>query len=118
MTSVLQILDIECHAYHGCLPEETAIGGRFSVDVKLDIDLAAAVESDQLQHTADYVLIHQIVKDEMQIPSKLIEHAAGRILKKIHAHYPAAFNITVTLRKFNPPVNGAAGTAVIVLSLN
>jgi 7,8-dihydroneopterin aldolase/epimerase/oxygenase len=118
MTTVLTIENIECYAYHGCLPEETKIGGRFSVDVIIDSDFTKAMDSDNLSFTADYVLIHQAVREEMAVPSKLIEHAAGRLMKRLASLYPQAANIIITVKKFNPPVNGFIGAASFRVALH
>lgn len=102
----LKIQNIECYSYHGCLKEETVIGGKFSVDVIIDYDFSKAIVSDHLEDTIDYCIIHDLVRIEMDIPSKLIEHVAGRIKEKIVAHYSSIQNIKVIVTKFNPPVNG------------
>ncbi len=114
-TSILSIEGIECWSYHGCMPEETKIGGRFAVDVVLEMDLQKAIESDDLTQTADYKTIHDLVHQEMALPSKLIEAVAGRILKQMSASFLAAIHITVRVIKFNPPVNGRIERAVITL---
>lgn len=102
----LKIQNIECYSYHGCLKEETIIGGKFSVDVIIDYDFSKAIVSDELKDTIDYCVIHDIVRSEMNIPSKLIEHVAGRIKNKIVSSYPNTNSIKVLVTKFNPPVNG------------
>ncbi|MEO8148474.1 MAG: dihydroneopterin aldolase [Bacteroidia bacterium] len=102
----LRIQNIECYSYHGCLKEETVIGGKFSVDVIIDYDFSKAIASDNLDDAIDYCVIHDLVRSEMNIPSKLIEHVAGRIKNKIVAHYTSIQNIKVIVTKFNPPVNG------------
>ena len=84
----LQIKDIQCHAFHGCMEEEARIGGRFSVDVEVTGDFSEAVSADDLSVTVDYVIVHRIVKSEMAIRSRLIEHVAGRILREIKATFP------------------------------
>lgn len=114
-TSILEIENIECYAYHGCLPEETKIGGRFSVNVTLQLDAAKAIETDELIHTADYLLIHNIVREQMKIPSNLIEHAAGRILKQLQLQFPFCSDVKVKLTKFNPPVNGQIEKVSVIL---
>ena len=118
MVTTLTIENIECHAHHGCLKEETIIGGRFSVDVTIEADFTKAVDSDDLSDAADYVIIHKLVREEMSIPSKLIEHAAGRILKKLSLTYSLSRNIIITVRKYNPPVNGSISAAVFQVSLH
>ncbi len=111
----IQIEGIECYAYHGCLTEETKIGGRFLVDITLCLDLTKAIATDDLSQTADYVLIHQIVREQMNITSKLIEHVAGRILVKIKAAYPQCSQVVVKVTKFNPPVNGQIKRASVII---
>lgn len=118
MVTTLSIENIECHSYHGCLQEEASIGSRFSVDVLIKSDFTKAVATDDLSNAADYVIIHKLVREEMGIPSKLIEHVAGRILNRIALTYKGCENITVTVKKFNPPVNGSIGAAVFQVSLH
>jgi 7,8-dihydroneopterin aldolase/epimerase/oxygenase len=117
MKTFLQIKNIECYSYHGCLKEESIIGSRFTVDVQIEDDYTVAMNTDDLAHTADYVRIHDIVRTEMNIPSRLIEHAAGRILNHLSSIYKNAAHISVTVRKFNPPVNGFIGEAAFTVSL-
>ncbi len=117
MTSTLSIENIECYSYHGCMKEETTIGGRFSVDVTIESDFTSAVKNDDLSSAADYVIIHELVHREMAIPSRLIEHVAGRILQSLSLQFSKASNIIVTVKKYNPPVNGFVGAASFRLAL-
>ena len=115
MQHQLKIQGIECFAFHGCMEEESKIGGRFMVDLELTMDLSKAIDSDNLEDTADYVVLHKMVREEMAIRSKLIEHVGGRILKRLKALYPQAFPVIVSITKFNPPVNGQLGAATVVI---
>ena len=110
----IKIEGIECYAYHGCLEEEAKIGGHFSVDVTLHLDLTKAIATDELSETADYVAIHNLVREQMNIRSKLIEHVAGRILQQLKSKF---MNVTieVTVTKFNPPVNGQIEKASVIV---
>ncbi len=114
---IILIEGIECYAYHGCLEEETKIGGHFSVDVTLHLDLTKAIATDDLSQTADYVVIHKIVREQMDIPSKMIEHVAGRILEKIKSAYPLCLQVIIKVTKFNPPVNGQIEKASVIVQL-
>jgi dihydroneopterin aldolase len=102
---ILQINGINCYAYHGCLPEEAVIGGNYIVNVCIEGDFLLAETTDELSNTADYVEVCQLVKQEMSIRSKLIEHVALRIKQKLMARYPL-FTIKVEVIKLKPPVNG------------
>lgn len=108
----LSILNIRCHSYHGCLDEEAIIGGEFRVDVFFTGDFSTAVANDDLNATIDYVEVHRIVREQMNIRSKLIEHVAGRILNALRNRFPEAHSCRVRITKFNPPVNGQLGEAV------
>ena len=109
----LSVCDIECYAFHGCMEEEGRIGQRFSVDIIIDFDFSESVSSDDLNDTADYVELHNRVRKEMSIRSKLIEHVAVRILNSIKEYMPNAKAIKVMVTKYNPPVNGRIGKAVV-----
>ena len=61
------------YACHGCLKEESIIGSDYSVLIWLSGQIfQKASETDQLSDTVDYVHLHNIVKEEMKIPSKLL----------------------------------------------
>lgn len=116
MNHTILIDGIECYAFHGCMDEEGIIGQRYSVNVKFEFDFSKAAVSDNLNDTIDYVLVNKIVTNEMQIRSKLIEHAAGRILNSLSTEFPLAATIFVTLTKFNPPVNGNIKNVSVTIS--
>ena len=104
--STLAIEGIKLYAYHGCLPEEQITGGHFTVDVYIDLDTSKAEISDDLRHTVDYQEVNNIVKSEMAVYSKLIEHAGRRIIGRLNAQFSQAENIRVRVTKLHPPVNG------------
>ena len=116
MKTKILIEGIECYSFHGCMEEESKIGGRYRVDVLFDIDVEKAVVSDNLADTVDYVTVNKIVKEQMAIPSKLIEHAGGRILKKLSEAIPGKKTIELKIIKFNPPVNGYMQKAIVFLT--
>jgi len=117
MKSKLHISGIECYAYHGCLPEETKIGCNFRVDVSFEMDFAYAVQKDDLSQTIDYVTVHKVVRDEMAVPSKLIEHVCGRIARSLVGLLIGPGSVSVTIIKFNPPVNGKIEEAAFTIEL-
>lgn len=97
---------IKLYAYHGCLKEEAIIGGNYIVDVIIEADLGRPSSSDKLKDTIDYVTVFEIVKGEMAIRSKLIEHVAKRISDKLKKKFPKAESIQVKVTKLNPPIPG------------
>lgn len=104
--TTLSIAGMHFHAFHGCEPDEKKYGRDYTIDVSFSTDISKAVISDDLSDTIDYVDIHEITKQEMQIPSNLIEHICQRILDKIIARFPQMTHCKVKLTKHNPPIVG------------
>ena len=75
-------------------------------DVDIDVDINAAINSDKLSDTIDYSLVIEIVRREMKVRSKLVEHVAGRIAKAILKESPRIEEVKVKVSKMNPPVSG------------
>lgn len=112
----ISIEGIECYAYHGCLAEEAIIGGHYSVDVYIETNVSKSFASDNLNDTVDYVLVHDAVRKEMAVRSKLIEHVANRILRNLALNIKSFAKISVRVTKYNPPVNGQIAKAIIFIS--
>jgi len=103
---VIEVTNIKVYAYHGCLIEEGKIGSDYRVDLEVAANLSASAKSDNLKDTVDYVLLNQIVKDEMAIRSKLLEEVADRILVRILKESALVDSATVWVSKINPPIGG------------
>lgn len=115
MITKIELDAMKFYAFHGVLPQETLVGNHFVVGVTLVAPLERAVASDALENTINYADVYNIVKQEMQIPSKLIEHAAGRILYALKAGFPELKEVEVKLSKMNPPFGGDVRSASVIL---
>jgi dihydroneopterin aldolase len=111
----INIRGIQLYAYHGCLDEEALIGGEYVVNVQLKGDFSVSTKSDKLEDTADYVLVYRIVKEEMGIRSKLIEHVAERIANRLNKELPIVKQLSVEVVKRNPPMNGEVDEVSVVI---
>lgn len=103
---LITVQDIRVHAYHGCLPEEERIGALYRVVVSAEGDFRRAAISDELADTVDYGLLTTIVKAQMAVRSKLIEHVAHRILGALRDQWPNTRRFAVRVVKERPPVDG------------
>ena len=54
MSDRIFINGLSLHAYHGVMAYEAKVGQTFTLDLVLDIDLAAAARSDKLVDTVSY----------------------------------------------------------------
>ncbi len=97
---------MEFYAYHGCFAEEQAIGTRFTVDVSVEADLSRAAASDAIADTINYQEVYNLVRAEMEKPSHLLEHVAGRIVGALTQKMEQAARVTVRVAKLNPPLGG------------
>jgi 7,8-dihydroneopterin aldolase/epimerase/oxygenase len=107
--------NMEFYAFHGHYPEEQLTGGRYSADVIIETDDLTAIGSDRLEDAFDYTQVYDIVKKEMAVPSKLIEHVAGRILRAVKQKAGEGARVTVKISKLNPPVGGSLQSFSVVI---
>ena len=104
--STISIEQMEFYAYHGCFKEEQIIGTYFLVDLYLEADTSKAEETDDLRTTVNYQEVYLLVKKEMEIKSKLLEHVGRRILDVIKENFPKVISAELKISKMNPPLGG------------
>ena len=114
--SKITLQGMKFHALHGVLPVESVIGNNYEVNISIETDTHKAEEEDDLGGTINYAEVYDLVKAEMECPSKLIEHVAYRIRKTLVGHYPEIERLEVEVRKMRPPVNGEVTYASISLT--
>jgi len=103
------------YAHHGVMEEEHRIGGRYEVDVAMELDFEQAARTDSLTDTVDYERVYQIIKRTVtENRFYLIERLAYLIANEILSVVPSIESAVVTVRKPNPPVGGPADCAEAV----
>lgn len=111
-TGTVRLINAVFYAHHGVMQEEHRIGGRYEVDVAMDLDFSEAAIEDDLDKTVDYEKIYAHVQVLMtQNRFYLIERLAYLIAHKVVELYPHLLGVEVTVRKPNPPVGGTADRA-------
>ena len=113
--NIILLEGMKFYSYHGVLEQERTIGNHYTIDLEIRLDLSKASQTDNLNDTVSYADIYTIAKDEMAIPSQLLEHVAGRIKSRIKYSFPNIREIKVKLSKHNPPVGGEVEKATIVI---
>lgn len=102
----IKLENIRVFANHGCLREETKIGSDYRVDLEIKANLETSATNDNLSDTVDYVLLNRIVKEEMSVPSDLLETVAKRIITRVLSALLLVEKVTVSVSKINPPIGG------------
>lgn len=91
------------------------MGHSFLVSLVIDCDFSDAIHTDQVSQTIDYGKVYDIVKRQMSIRSKLMEHLAGRILYALFDEFTNIQSVKITIIKENPPINSDSdGCGVII----
>jgi dihydroneopterin aldolase len=104
--ALIEIEGMEFYAFHGHFEVEKVAGNRFLVNLKIETDCSQAAQSDRLEDTLDYQKAYLAVKEEMAIPSDLLENVAQRIINRIKNEFPETGKVTVKVSKLNPPMGG------------
>lgn len=113
--SYILLKEIRCYAYHGVAPQENLIGNEYIIDLKLKVNISKAAQTDEVADTVNYAEVHQVIMTEMAVPSKLLEHAGGRIVEKVFQQFPTIEEIELRLSKRNPPMGADIESAGIEL---
>lgn len=100
----IEVLGIRALGRHGVLAEEQARSQPFEVDVRLEVDLAAAAASDRIEDTVDYGVLTEAVARTVELESfQLLERLADRIAR-ICLSMSEVEAVEVTVRKMRPPI--------------
>ncbi|HUX86768.1 MAG TPA: dihydroneopterin aldolase [Chloroflexota bacterium] len=102
------------YGYHGANPEERVQGQRFVVDVRLQLDLRPAGQSDDLAQTVNYSQVYRLVRDIVEGPAcNLIETVAERIATAL-LHQTQIRAVGVRVSKPWAPIKGMVAGEVAV----
>jgi len=113
---LIQIENMEFYSFHGHFKEERIVGNKFLVDLTIETDMKLPAESDNLKDAVNYQHVYEIVKQQMEMKSHLLEHIAGRILDAIYADIEGINKVTVKVSKLNPPMGGKIGSVSVVMT--
>ena len=115
MLGEISLEGLEFYSYHGFYEEERKVGNKFSIDVTITANFLEAMEKDSLEKTIDYQVLYEIVKKQVDIPSKLLETLGYNILNAIFEKFPFIEAAEVSISKFNPPMGGICKRALVKL---
>lgn len=112
---VIELRGLSWFGYHGAFVEETRLGQRFEVDLRLGLDLSAAGQTDDLDRTVDYGRVAETVRAIVEGPPfKLIEALAEAIAGAILTGFPVVDTVEVRVAKPSAPVAAMASGLIAV----
>lgn len=105
--------DLRFFAFHGIHQQEKIAGGDFLV--RLTVQYPELSSKHTLDSTIDYVVLYDIVKRCMELPTELLENVAEDICEKIKSRYSQVTNVEIKITKLRPPIPGINGSTGITL---
>lgn len=103
MKTTITLEKMRFHAFHGVMEQERLVGNEFEVSLAVKYDFERAMSSDNLADTLNYAALYDVVKSEMDVPSKLLEHVAGRIINSVKGTFPEIEGGVIEVKKLTPP---------------
>jgi dihydroneopterin aldolase len=94
------------YGYHGVDTEERRLGGRFSLDVELYLDLRPAGAGDDLTLTVNYQEVYTLVRELQEARHYLLlEALAHDVAEGLLARFPVE-EVVLRVRKHSVPLQG------------
>lgn len=113
---IIELEGLEFYAYHGCFKAEQIVGNKFTVYVRMEYNPEKAVKSDDIHDALNYQRAYEMIKEQVQITSHLLEHVGQRILDVLYKNFPELEHATVKISKMNPPMGGQIEKVSLTLS--
>ncbi len=111
MKTYICLDDLHFFAYHGVSPQEAVVGNEYILSLRLGADITRAMETDDVADTLNYAEVYRVLKEEMEIPSKLLEHVGGRLVRRLFREFPTLEHIDLKIAKRNPPMGADIASA-------
>ena len=109
----IHLNNLNFYSHHGLYDEERVLGAEYEVNVAMTI--AAEEEIISLEQTVDYVLIYQLVKERMAIPTPLLETLAQELIASIYQSHKRILSINIDIKKKHPPIENFSGNVSVSL---
>ena len=110
---IIELKELQFFSYHGLFREEKKVGGEFAVDVAVKFT-ALKTKISKVDETVNYVSLYEIVKEEMNQPTDLLETVAQTIAEKIHQQFSKVTEVKIKIVKKNPPIINFPGSIAVV----
>ena len=113
---IITLQNVHLYAYHGVMQQEQEVGAWYTVDAELTVADHSCTVTDDIAGTVSYADVYDILREEMQQPSDLLEHVCNRISKRLYESFTQIIAIRITLCKDTPPMGGDILKAAVTLS--
>ena len=112
----IHLTDLKFYSYHGFHEEERVLGSEYQVNAT--VGFAGEEKIVSLHQTVNYVSVFRIIKEQMDIPTQLLETLTQNIAEKIKALDTQIKTVSVRIDKINPPIKSFTGKVGVTYSIN
>ncbi len=102
--------------FHGVFPEEKILGNWFTVDLTICLEKIRVI--GDLVETIDYGNLYQIVKEEMSIPTELLETLLEKIKERILLRFKTIIVLEISIKKQKPAIGMLDGNSIVSLKID
>lgn len=95
--------------------EEMKVGNEFEVDISIGYK-APKKAITSIEQTINYVEVYRMVQEVFSERKLLLETCAMQIAEKLEENFPEMKQLTISIRKPNPPITNFAGSVGITYS--
>lgn len=113
MIGRISLEGLEFHAFHGVYPHERESGNWFEVDISVETRIQEGTIGDDLSRTVNYETLFQLVREEMEKPSRLLETVGELIVERVLNSLSEVRQVEVKISKTNPPIGGKCRKASV-----
>ncbi len=101
----LLLREMSFYGYHGDVAAERELGGRYTVDLDIGVDLVEAARSDSLEAAVDYVHLYQLVRKVVEEEQHRLLESMAQAIADLVLPLPRVQEVRVRVGKV-PPVAG------------
>ncbi|MBL7726685.1 MAG: dihydroneopterin aldolase [Dinghuibacter sp.] len=114
MHYTVHLENIRLFGRHGVYAAEQQTGGMFLLNIHCGFTHGDMIT--QLAETVNYEAVYQMVQQIFETPRALLETLAGEMAAAIYSAYPFLHEISITIKKLNPPIASFAGTTGVTFT--
>ena len=108
--------NLKFYSFHGVHEEETIFGNEYEVNV--DVGFTEKKKITALHQTINYVSVYQLIKQQMDKPTTLLETIAQSISEAIKKTDNRITSIVINIKKINPPITSFIGDVGVTYSVD
>lgn len=112
---IIELKSLRFFAEHGLYQEEILVGNEFEVDISIGCKSPKKTITT-IDQTINYVEVYRITQEEFRDRKLLLETCAMQIADRLQQQFSEIEQITITIRKLNPPITNFSGSVGITYS--